>query len=139
MIIKIGFVGYSAAKFDLYKCRNILFKIFDQIMANHPNEEVIIVSGGTMYGVVKEVYFMAARLGYETIGVICKEGINDKLFPNLSELIVEGEHWGDESEKFIETIDELYRIGGGEQSLKEVEMAKKKGIPVYEYELERMD
>lgn len=135
---KIGIIGYSAAKFDEWKAKNILFKVFNQIMDEH-GSDAIIVSGGTMYGVPKLAYFMTARLGYETIGVICKEGINDKLFPNLSELIVEGEHWGDESEKFIETIDELYRIGGGEQSLKEVEMAKKKGIPVYEYELERMD
>jgi hypothetical protein len=26
----------------------------------------MIVSGGTMYGIVKEAYFMAARLGYKT-------------------------------------------------------------------------
>lgn len=136
---KIGIVGYSAAKFDEWQARNLLFKVFDDIMSTYGKDEVMIVSGGTMYGIPKLAYFMAARLGYKTGGVICKEGLDDNLFPTLDELLVEGEHWGDESEKFIDTIDALYRIGGGKQSLKEVEMAKQKGIPVVEFELEKLD
>lgn len=136
-MVRIGIVGYSGAKFDEWKARNILMSIFEDIM-NKYRDGVEIVSGGTMYGIPKLAYYIAALLGYECVGVICKEGLQDKLFPTLKDLIVEGEHWGDESEAFINYIDILYRVGGGPQSLKEVQMAKTKGIPVYEYELDTM-
>lgn len=135
---KIGIVGYSATKFDEWKAKNILYKVFDDIISKY-GKDAIIVSGGTMYGIPKMAYFMASNLGLKTIGIICEKGLEDNLFPGLDDIIVEGKDWGDESKKFIENIDVLYRIGGGPQSIKEVEMAKKKGIPVIEYELEKIE
>ncbi len=47
-----------------------------------------------------------------------------------------GDEWGDESEKFLDSIDVLVRIGGGKQSMAEVKKAKEMGIKVIEHELE---
>ena len=68
---------------------------------------------------------------------MCKEGYDCDLYP-CDEIYAIGSDWGDESETFINIIDMMYRIGGGPQSLKEVDMAKKKGIPVIEYELDEI-
>jgi len=135
---RIGIVGYSTTKFDEWEAKNILYKVFDDILSKY-GKDAIIVSGGTMYGIPKMTYFMASNLGLKTVGVICEQGLDDNLFPGLEDIIVEGKDWGDESNVFIDTIDVLYRIGGGPQSLKEVDMAKKKGIPVTEYELEKIE
>ena len=45
-------------------------------------------------------------------------------------------NWGDESEMFLKSINILVRIGGGRQSMREIEMAKKiKEIDILEYNL----
>lgn len=138
--MNIGFVGYSAAKFDERKAKDIIIKIFDHIDLYHDKEQVKIVSGGTLFGIPKFVYYEAAKRGYKTVGVICKHGwdSDNELFP-VDELYTEGEDWGDESKKFIEILDHLYKIGGGKQSIKEFEMAKSKGITTTEFDLKSLD
>jgi hypothetical protein len=46
-----------------------------------------------------------------------------------------GENWGDESSAFLDEIDVIVRIGGGKQSLTEVQTFKDKGGKTYEREL----
>lgn len=46
---------------------------------------------------------------------------------------------GDESEKFLSLLNAIVRVGGGKQSLDEVESAKKKNLPVFEFELDLIE
>jgi hypothetical protein len=137
--MNIGFVGYSGTKFDEKKAKDIINKIFDEIDGKYKKHgvPVKIVSGATLYGIPKLVYYEAVKRGYKTVGVMCKHGwdTDNGLFP-VDELYTEGNNWGDESDKFIGMLDDFYKIGGGKQSIKELQMAKDKGIPTHEYELE---
>ena len=130
----VGFVGYSSGKFDEKKAK----KIIDEIFSKELSRKDIIVSGGTNLGIPKLVYEKAKSLNMETFGIMCKKGYDYEIFP-VDTLIVVGEDWGDESDEFLSSIEILYRIGGGKQSLEEVKKAKKMGLTVKEYELEKIE
>ena len=138
-LIKIGFVGYSYGKFSLRKAKKILGEIFDNIKKTYkPRYELIeIVTGATALGIPKLVYQFAEQEGYKTVGVMCKDGYNYPLYP-CDKIVAIGDNWGDESEAFINYIDILYKVGGGNQSAHELEMAKKAHKPTFEYELEQL-
>ncbi|AEO93604.1 gp345 [Bacillus phage G] len=125
----IGFIGYSSAQFDEEKAKEIVEEIFKSL-----NKNDVIVSGATNLGIPKLVYKKANELGMKTVGVMCEEGRSEEL-ADLDELIVEGENWGDESEKFLSMISVLYKIGGGKQSTVEFKKANEMGIKTFEYEL----
>lgn len=128
----IGFVGYSAMKFDESKAKEIIHTIFESF---NDDEDYVIVSGATNMGIPKLVYEEAENYNMYLMGVMCKDGYTCELYP-CDNILAVGNNWGDESETFIDLIEELYKIGGGPQSEKETKMALKKGLPVYEYELE---
>lgn len=133
--MRVGFVGYSKKEFDEIRAEIITFRIFNEIWGlREKNEPVDIVCGATNTGIHGKVYKMARLCKYNVIGIMCNKGYDYELLP-VDKLIVVGENWGDESETFLNNIDILYRIGGGEQSRKEVEMAKGRGIKVVEYSL----
>ena len=132
IILKIGFVGYSDGKFDIDKAKEILDKIFTDIAKN--NTKVEIVSGATALGIPKLVYEYAQKYNYMCTGIMCKDGYNYELYP-CDRIFAYGNNWGDESPIFINYIDVLYKIGGGKQSQKEIEMAKDANKQVYEYDL----
>lgn len=133
--MRIGFVGYSGQEFDEVRARIKLNVIFAMIQGREEEYgEIEIVSGATNLGIHKMVYKMADMCGYKTVGIMCKEGYDYEIYP-VDKLIVEGETWGDESETFLNYIDILYRVGGGNQSHKEVQMAREKGIEVKEYNI----
>ena len=125
----VGFVGYSSVDFDKEKA----IKIIDEIFYNL-NADDIIVSGATNMGIPKLVYEEARRLNMKTIGVMPKEGKDYDVFP-VDELIIVGEKFGDESIEFLSSIEVLYKIGGGAQSISEFKKAKDLKIEVYEYEI----
>lgn len=125
----IGFIGYSATEFNESKAKEIINEIFKDL-----DGDSVIVSGATNLGIPKLVYEKANELNMKTVGVMCEEGRECEL-AELDELIVEGENWGDESEKFLSMIDKLYKIGGGKQSIAEFKKAKEMGIKTYEFEL----
>lgn len=122
-MFSIGVVGYSAMKFDEEMAILLLAQGLDILTKGQENVEV--VSGLTDLGIPGLSYRLANRRGYKTVGVACKEAFDCILFP-VEEQVIVGEKWGDESETFINRIDALIRVGGGKQSLKEVEMFKKK-------------
>ncbi|WP_126992224.1 hypothetical protein [Thermosipho globiformans] len=132
-MVKIGVVGYSAKKFDINKAKKIINEVFD-LMESKFGNQIIIVSGLTALGIPLLAYQEAIKRGWKTIGIACKKAEKFEQFPVDKKIII-GEEWGDESETFISMIDVLIRIGGGEQSFKETEMAKNKKIPVFEYDL----
>src|SRR5690606_8584996 len=124
-----GFVGYSSTKFDEKEAKDIIDKIFLSLTNND-----IIVSGGTAVGIPLLIYKKAKSMNMKTIGIMCKKGYDYEVFP-VDEMIVVGEDWGDESKEFLGSIEILYRIGGGKQSLEETKEAKRMGIEVHEYDL----
>lgn len=132
--MNIGFVGYSATKFDESKAKTIITKVFDGIEKVYNKEEITIVSGATNLGIPKLVYEEAKKRKLFTVGVMCKEGYECELFP-CDVIYAYGDNWGDESKNFIEMIDVIIRIGGGEQSFNEVKMAKEQNKIVYEFDL----
>ena len=130
--MRIGVVGYSAQKFDVYTAAKFISQVFDIIgMKSIPK----VVSGLTDMGIPRLAYREAISRDWKTVGIACSKAYNYDCYPVDKEIIV-GDNWGDESQMFIDYIDVLVRIGGGKQSLKEVEMAKAAGKPVIEYELE---
>lgn len=131
---KIGVVGYSGAKFDEKIAKALLAIAFDIVEQNIKSDKYDLVSGLTDIGIPSLAYNMAKKEGWKTVGLTAKEAKEYDCFPVDEEIIV-GEKFGDESKEFIDYLDCLIRIGGGKQSLKETEMAKDKGIPVYEFDL----
>ena len=132
-MLRIGIVGYSAQKFNEEKARAIISKIFDDLEEQY-GDNIVVVSGLTAIGIPKLAYEEAKRRGWKTVGIACRKAYEYERFPVDEEIIV-GENWGDESETFINNVDILIRIGGGTQSRKETEMAKKSGKEVIEFEL----
>lgn len=136
-IIKVGVVGYSDDKaFDHNIAKALLAIAFNIVDREFYAESYELVSGLTNMGISKLAYELADKMGWRTIGFSAKEAKQYDCYPVSREIIV-GEKFGDESNEFIAYIDVLIRVGGSEQSLKETSMAKKKKIPVYEYDLPR--
>jgi hypothetical protein len=127
--LKIGVVGFSSRKFDQKEARKLLHENISSFMEGSQvsKDKIEIVSGLTNMGVPKIAYEIAVELGLRTIGISAKKAltVGCGVFP-VDEQIIVGDKFGDESEAFIEYIDCLIRIGGGEQSRKEVQMFKEK-------------
>jgi hypothetical protein len=130
--MKIGIIGYSAQKFDEDKAREIINMLYDS-NKNIPN--ITIVSGLTNIGIPKIAYEEAVKRDWKTVGIACEKANDYEIFPVDKKIIV-GDDWGDESNTFLNSIDVLVKIGGGEQSKKEFEHAKEMGLKVFEFSLE---
>lgn len=101
--------------------RNIL----EKIAAEHGAENIEIVSGYTNAGVPRIAYQLADDLGMETVGFSAKQALRVRSGVYLvKKVVLIGEKFGDESERFVAYIDWLIRIGGGRQSRREVELFK---------------
>lgn len=121
--LKIGIVGFSRSQFDkptaILKLRNILEKIVTEKGA----ENIEIVSGYTNAGVPRIAYQLADDLGVETVGFSAKQALQVRSgVYAVKKVVLIGEKFGDESERFVEYIDWLIRIGGGAQSRREIEL-----------------
>lgn len=138
--MRIGIVGYSSGKFDEEKAKILLQIGFDYLETISEFDELEVVSGLTNVGIPGLAYEIAASMGVRTVGIACSKAGEYPCFPVDEEIIV-GSEWGDESETFIDYIDCLIRVGGGEQSLKEVSSFRKKKpqAPIIEMELPRED
>lgn len=129
MDANIGFVGYSDTEFDVNQAQVIIDEIFDEIEAKYANLGVVnIISGATNIGIPAMVYKTAVdrtttgHCKFNTVGIMCKDGYNYKLFP-CDAIYAIGDNWGDESQRFLGSINVLYKIGGGKQSINEYERA----------------
>lgn len=127
--LKIGVVGYSRPNINEPQARVLLQESFKKFIVQAQVErlEVEIVSGLTNSGVPKVAYELAAQWQLKTVGISAREALeaNCGVFPVRKQMII-GETFGDESAYFIQYIDCLTRLGGGDQSLREVEMFKEK-------------
>ena len=135
--IYVGVMGYSSQKFDIDKAWNMLSQAFDDIRKKYSDFEIWIVSGYTWMGIPALAYGQAKRRHWMTMGIACEKAADYKVFPCDNVLIV-GENWGDESPTFLAQCQIFVRVGGGNQSHREIEQAKADRKPVYEYELEAL-
>jgi len=127
--LKIGVVGYSRSNIDEQLARNLLQACFKKfiLQASVGRLQVEIVSGLTNAGIPKVAYEIAAQWQLKTVGISARESFQAEcgVFPAMKQMII-GQNYGDESAAFIKYIDCLARVGGGKQSLREVEMFKEK-------------
>lgn len=131
---RVGVVGYSAQRFEEVVARALIVKALDQIEEAERGRTFVLVSGLTDLGVPGLAYREADARGWHTVGVACAKAKEHKLYP-VATTVIEGEEWGDESDKFLGMLDALVRVGGGKQSLAEAAEAKKRGLRVIEFEL----
>lgn len=131
---KVGVVGYFSQKFDKKKAAKLISKAFDEVEKDNKDRQFECVSGLSNAGIIAIAYKEAVSRGWKTVGVACEKAHGD-LFPVDKKILV-GKDWGDESKTFVNMLDCLVRIGGGEQSLAETKMAKDKNIKVIEFELQ---
>ncbi len=136
--MKVGLVGYSKQKFDSRAAWDYIHEAFDVVRQVCESDNYTLVSGLTNIGIPALGYAIADLAGWRLIGVACAKAKDYDCYPVHQEIIV-GENWGDESTTFINMLDVLIRIGGGEQSKREVAMARALDIMVIEYELEALD
>lgn len=134
--LKIGVVGYSGKAFDKDAARELLELGIEMVLADHRDASTVeIVSGLTNVGVPALAYAIAQEKGYQTAGIACEKARKYDCFPVDREVII-GSKWGDESSTFLNEIDVIIRVGGGKQSLAEVDSFTQSGGLAYEYELE---
>ena len=124
-VLKIGIVGFSSPYFDQQHAHQILEEVFSALKQKHIGKEIQIISGYTNMGVPKIAYQLADKMGFTTVGFTARQALKVKsgLYP-VKQAIIIGERFGDESEAFIKHIDGLIRVGGGQQSRREVQLFK---------------
>jgi len=132
--VKIGVVGYSAQKFDQNEAAKKICDAYDIIDEKYADSEKAVVSGLTDLGIPGLAYREAVKRNWRTVGIACSEAENYDCFP-VDETKIVGSNWGDESPTFLDTIDVLVRIGGGNQSMRETAEHKSRGKFALEYNL----
>jgi hypothetical protein len=141
--MKIGVVGYSSGKFDEDLAEamlelgfvNVLYydlKHSPRISLDH---EIEVVTGLTNVGIPKLAYEFAAGRNWRTVGIACEQANEYECYP-VDEKIIVGTEWGDESQTFLDYIDCLIRVGGGDQSLDEVKTFRKQQPDAFVFEIE---
>lgn len=133
----VGVVGYSKSNFDHSKAENLIKKAFDEIENKYPDKQKNCVSGLTNIGIPAIAYVEAVKRGWKTTGVACTKAKEYDTF-SVDYEYIEGEQWGDESKKFLSLLDVIVRVGG-KQSFDEVESAKEKNLPVFEFDLDLIE
>lgn len=121
--MRIGVVGYSAAKFDVDTAR-VLVRIGLDKFLDSSRSQPEIVSGLTNLGIPALAYEYAKQCYITTVGIACTKAYDYDCFP-VDKRIMVGKEWGDESETFLNYIDCLLRVGGGKQSHEEVQAFRK--------------
>lgn len=130
--IKIGIVGYSDVgnyskkETDSYASWIAFYLRSAEIYFRqlHGEETMFEMVGGlTDMGINKYAYEYASHKSKKAtykklIGFACSKASEYPCFP-VDEKYIIGTEWGDESDSFLEYIDVLVKIGGGEQSKKE--------------------
>lgn len=130
--LNVGVVGFSGQKFDEKMARAFIDKAFD--LLDNEDKDICVISGLTYVGIPAIAYDVAKERGYKTIGVACSKAKEYECF-DVDEKYIEGEEWGDESEKFLSMLDVMIKVGGGKQSEEEVKKFKESGKPVIEFDL----
>ena len=129
--LRIGVVGYSAAKFNVGLAEKYLRQALSPFS---DGSEIELISGLTDIGIPALAYRIADEYGWKTMGIACVKATECQCYLVDRRQIV-GDEWGDESRTFLSQIDILVRVGGGKQSISEEAEARKLNIQVISYEL----
>jgi len=127
-LMKIGIVGHSSDKIDEELGSKLLDQMISKVASvNTISADIEIVTGLTNIGVPKLAYKIADKRNYLKVGISAQQAYEVKcgVYPVDKEIIV-GQKFGDESTAFIDYIDYLVRVGGGNQSANEVKLFKSK-------------
>lgn len=132
----VGVIGFSDdKKFNKNKAKEKIKDAFDKVEAMFSYvDDFYCVSGLTDYGIPALAYREAKKRGWETMGIACEKALDMDRFP-VDYSIIFGKEWGDESGTFLKNIEILVKVGGGEQSEKEFNMAMDKNIPVLVFDI----
>jgi predicted Rossmann-fold nucleotide-binding protein len=128
-MLNIGVIGYSNQDFNSEKAKEHIRKALNKIENKYNSNNYCIISGYTDLGIPALAYREANKRDYKTVGIACSKAKQYETYPVDRKYII-GSDWSDESQKFLEEIDCLIQIGGGEQSKDELEKAKKLNIPI---------
>lgn len=134
--VRIGLVGWSndSKIVNVDWAKNVIQWTLDSRIIESVNRvygrcnQFELVSGLTDCGIPGIAYHMFSipdSKYAKTVGIACSKANEYPQFP-VDERHIIGDEWGDESEFFIDYIDALVRIGGGEQSHREVAMFRAK-------------
>ena len=137
-ILNVGVVGFTEKDFDEVEAKVSLENIFDDIEAdyitNGRHSTIRVISGGTIFGISKIAYDVSSDRGYATMAIVPEQARSYHLY-DVDDIVWVGEKFGEESETFVDMLDVLVKIGGGDQSNNEAKMADERDIPVMEYDL----
>lgn len=126
--VRIGVIGYSKQDFNKAYAEMDMFLALHNVKHTYETKlqkkiRVDLVSGltdmgipGIAYRYVKSVFEPNM---VKTVGIACAKAKDFEQFP-VDERHIIGTEWGDESDFFLDNIDCLIRIGGGDQSMGEV-------------------
>ncbi len=137
-MIRVGVVGYTAEKFDKIKAWELLKEGFEKIQSENNTNKLMVISGLTDLGIPSLAYYIARQNDWNIGGIAPEKALESRWFPMSNdgdELVLSGEDYGEETPKFLDSIDVLLRIGGGVQALYETQLATKRGMKIYEYDL----
>lgn len=127
---KIGVAGFSNdSKFAAEEAKEAIQQAFDEAEERAEGKVLVLVSGLTACGIPNLAHQEAKSRGWKSIGLSAQEAKEYDCYDADEEIIV-GKKFGDESDTFIDTIDELITFGGGEQTKAETEKAREKGLKV---------
>ena len=121
--LRIGVVGYCPPSvFNEAEAVTKLNRLFEAVLRDHhdSDRQVTVVSRWSNVGIPALAYCIAKERGWRTAGIACRKVFNYERFP-VDESRVVGEQWGDESHAFLADITVLVGVGGGPQSLDEME------------------
>jgi hypothetical protein len=92
-------------------------------------ERLVVASGATNEGVLRLAYEVCAFLNITAMGIAPDQALD---FPlgKMHYILPFGRAFGDESQVFVRTIDELLVLGGGPQSQREVFAAARENKPM---------
>jgi predicted Rossmann-fold nucleotide-binding protein len=133
---KIGVAGFSDdSKFYAEEAKEAIKEAFDDAEERAKGKKLVLVSGLTSVGIPNLAHLEAKRRGWKSVGLSAQEAKEYDCYDADEEIIV-GEKFGDESDTFVDYIDELITFGGGKQTKAEAKKAREEGLKVTEVALE---
>lgn len=120
---KVGVSGALHVKTQRNEAIALLKTAYDELSLKNQNIEV--VSGLTALGIPLLAYILAVKRGYYTTGIACIKVKEHEVF-KVDKTIIKDEwgEWGDESFYYLKYIDALVTIGGGKQTIAEINAFK---------------
>ncbi len=138
--LRLGVIGYIEEKFDAYAGQALIRDGYRRFEAANPGVPKVIVSNLIELGIPKLAYFEATQNNWRRVG-IAPAIVRDLArkygceFANVTRQEIIGQSWGDEAERFIESIDALCAIGGSSRVIALTQQARAFNKQIFQYVL----